>query len=396
MRFSGARAWNAILGLGWLVGCSPAAKPDLDDGGKDVVAPLSLPEACDALPSATGDVVRVQDADGLRAAVRDARPGQTILLAAGIYDLSGGDARSNLRITAPRVVMRGEGPDPAAVVLDARIDTGELVTLAADGVTVAQLTLAHAFGSGVAVDGASGAQVYRVRFVDTGESAMVARGRAGAWADTGTVACADFVRAESCSTGLELRQAEGWTIRDSRFDHAGCDAPGLLAWTGSRGTRLTRSRLQSDGIALRVGDADYDEGHERVYADDACPDARTGHFGGVFEDSFVVGSVRVESACGTTVRHLSVAGGDVVTSLVTDARLENNLAAVVDATGSAQQSGNLRPSAQDFLDAAVGDLHLAPGSAARGAGVPLVGDDGLDIDGDTRNLAAPSVGADEG
>lgn len=386
-----------ILGVAWLAGCDDAAKPGPEDArDDDVGAPLALPGACDALPAPTGDVVRVGDVDGLRAAVRGARPGQTILLAAGTYDLSGGDARSNLRITAPRLVLRGEGPGPSAVVLDARIDTSELVTVAADGVTVAQLTLAHAFGSGIAVAGASEAQVYRVRFVDTGESAMVARGSAGAWADAGTVACSDFVRAESCSTGLELRQAEGWTIRDSSFDHAGCDAPGLLAWTGSRGTRLTRSRLQSDGVALRVGDADYDEGEERFYDDEACPDPRTGHFGGVFEDSFVVGGVRVESACGTAVRHLSVSEGDLTTSRATDVRLSNNLAAVVDAAGSALQVGNLRPSPQDFVDAAAGDLHLAPGSAARGAGVPLDGDDGLDIDGDARDLAAPSVGADEG
>jgi hypothetical protein len=386
--------WRRAGPFALLAACTGADLPKDDTGS--TAAALPLPVDCSPLPEPTGKVVRVGTVEALRAAVRDATPGETIVLEAGTYDMSGGDAAATLEVTVPRVVIRGVGGDPSAVVLDARIDTDEIIAVRGEGVTVAELTLTRAFGSGLAVHGAPGAQAYRVRFLDTGTSAMVAKAERGAYADGGTVACSSFERVDSCFPGLELRQAEGWEVRDTTFAHAGCEAPGLLAWTGSRGTRVARSRFEAQGVALRLGDTDYDEGEERIYDGAECDDPRAGHFGGIVEDSFVLGGVRLEAACAPTVRHVSVWGGDLAWAFSTDVTALNNLAAVMDGGGTLRAEGNLRPGAADFLDATGGDLHLAPGSGARSAGVPVPGDDALDVDGDARDANAPSVGADEG
>jgi hypothetical protein len=397
---SGTRPW-LLLGLTTLVACGGVGlegKPDPDDIDRFDEAALTttLPEGCVPLPEAEGQVVRLQPGDDLRAAAASAAVGTTLLLADGLYDLSGGDAVGNLVLGARGVRLRGASGNPDAVVLDARIDTNEIVTITADDVVVAELTIARNFGAGIAVRGAARARVYRVNFLDAGERAVAALPSSGAYADEGVVACVTETRQESCGTGVELRQAAGWTLRDSRFDHPGCDAPGLLAWTGSRGTIVTRSRFVSAGIAVRFGDTEYAEGDERVYADAECPDPTVGHYGGRVEDSFVVGGLRAEEACGAEFRHLSVSSGELAWAFSQGMVARNNLAAVTDGGGSVGVEGNLRPSSEDFIDAGAGDLHLAPGSAARGAGVGIESDDLLDIDGDARSPEAPSVGADEG
>ena len=384
-----------------LFGCGGVGlegKPDADDidlFDEDALTTV-LPEGCGPLPASEGRVVALQPGDDLRAAAAAATVGTTLLLADGTYELSGGDAVGNLVLGARGVKLRGASGNPDAVVLDARIDTNEIVTITGDDVVVADLTIARNFGAGIAVRGAARARVYRVNFVDAGQRAVAALPAQGVYADDGVVACVTETRQDSCGIGVELRQAAGWNVRDSRFEHAGCDAPGLLAWTGSRGTLVMRSYFRSAGIAVRFGDSDYAEGDERVYADAECPDPTVGHYGGRVEDSFVVGGLRAEEACGAEFRHLSVSGGELAWAFSQGILARNNLAALTDGGGAVSVEGNLRPGPDDFVDASAGDLHLAPGSAARGAGVPIPGDDPLDIDGDARSLDAPSVGADEG
>ncbi len=395
VRVASLLGWSVLAACG---GLGLDGKPDADeiDLFDEGALLTTLPEDCGPLPAPEGHVVSLAPGDDLRAAAAAATVGTTLLLADGTYDLSGGDAVGNLVLGARGVKLRGASGNADAVILDARIDTNEIVTIAAEDVVVADLTITRNFGAGIAVRGAARARIYRVNLVDAGERAVAALPERGAYADDGVVACVTETRVESCGTGVELRQASGWTVRDSSFAHSGCDAAGVLAWTGARGTVVTRSRFASVGPAVRFGDTEYAEGDERVYTDPECPDPTVGHYGGRVEDSFLVGGLRAEEACGSEFRHLSVYAGELAWAFSQGITARNNLAAVTDGGGSLTVEGNLRPSDADFVDPAAGDLHLAPASAARGAGVAIPGDDPLDIDGDARNPDAPSVGADEG
>jgi hypothetical protein len=380
-----------LLAAAALCGCGGGEAGSVED-----LVAVEIPDGCAPLAEAQGVVVRAAPGDDLPAMLAGAAPGTTVLLADGTYDLSGGDAVGTLRWSADHVRLRGESGDPSRVVLDARAATGTLVALLGDDALVAELTLARSFGAGVEVQGAQRATLYRVVFEDAGETALVAGPAEGRYADGGVARCMVERRVGGCGTGVALRQTDAWTVADSRFDHAECDAPAIRAWSGARGTVVERNLVDARDIALRIGDVSYDEGEERVYADAACDGSMVGHYGGVVRDNLVRGALRVENACGTRLSHNTVWGGTLSWSFGVDLVLVNNLAATQDGGGAVRHEGGLVPQASDFVDAPGGDLHLVPGGPAVGAGVALVpGDDDLDVDGDPRDPATPSVGADE-
>lgn len=382
----------AVAGLATAI----AACGGTEDGTGAAVRPVALPEDCAPLPPAEGTVVRAGPGDDLPSLLADAAPGTTVLLADGTYDLSGGDAVGTLRLSADHLRLRGESGDPSRVVLDARADTDTLVAILGDDALVAELTLARAFGTGVDVRGAHRAALYRVVLEDAGENAVQAAPAGGRGADGGVVRCLVERRTGGCGTGIALRQAEGWTIAEGRFDHAACDLPAVRAWSGARGTVLERNVVHARDVALRIGDVSYDEGEERVYADAECDGGMIGHYGGLVRDNLLVGALRVENVCGTRLSHNTVWSGTLSWSFAVGLTLVNNLADTQDGGGALRNDGGMVPQADDFVDAVGGDLHLAPGSSARGAGVALEpGEDDRDVDGDARDRAGPAVGGDE-
>lgn len=373
-----------------LVGCT-------DPGGKDDTAeppaPITLPADCSTLPAGNGFRVGPEDVNTLRETLATAPPGAVYLLDDGTYTLTGGDAAHNLAI-APGVTVRSASGDAAAVVLEGGYATTELVTLG-EGALLAEVTVAHAAGNGVAIRGATGARVYGVVVQDPADIGVAVLPERGAYSDDAVIACVSVVRTDTCAVGIDGVQAAGTHVYGARVDAPGCDEPGIRFATGSADTVVERSRVTTGGgAAIALGQSDYEEGDERVHPDAACPDRTSvGHYGGVVRNVFVVGGgLRVEDACGGTVAHTSIWGGDLAWAFSEGVALANNLASVSDG-GGGTASGNLTPTAADFVDVASGDLHLAEGSAAIDAGAVVEGVPD-DVDGDTRD-AAPDIGADE-
>ncbi|MDP2314953.1 MAG: hypothetical protein Q8P41_18785 [Pseudomonadota bacterium] len=380
---------SRLVALLALVGCTDPAGKD-DTGG--LAEPVALPEDCSALPPGNGFRVGPEDANSLRETLATAPPGAVYLLDDGTYTLTGGDAAHNLAV-APGVTVRSASGNAAAVVLEGGYATNELVTLG-EGALLAEVTVAHAFGNGVAIRGANDARVYGVVVVDPGEVGVAVLPERGAYSDAAVIGCVTVRRTEQCGVGIDGVQTDGTRVYGAAIDAPACDEPGIRFATGSRDTIVERSTITTQGpLAIALGRSDYGEGEERVYADGACPERTlVGHYGGGVRNVFAIrGGIRVEDACGGTVAHASVWNGDLAWAFSEDLVVANNLAFVSDG-GGATMSGNLDPTVGDFVNTE-SDLHLAAGSAAIDAGAPV---DGVteDIDGDPRD-ALPDVGADE-
>lgn len=368
-----------------LVGCGGdggGGDGDGDDAG------FALPDVCGPLPESGGTVVDVAPGDDLAALVADAVAGTTLRLADGTYDLTGG----GLEIAAEGVVVRSASGDAGAVVLEGGWATAELVSVRAADAVVAEVTLAHAYGAAVAAYGVPGLRVWGVDVVEPQGEALAVRPWQGAYADDGVVACSTVTRTETCAPGFDGTQAEGWRVWGNAVDAAACDAPGIRFWTGSKDTVVERNVVRADGWGIALGDTEYDEGDPRAYADAPCAEAEAGHYGGVVRNNLVAGGVRLVEACGARAFHNTATTGLAWTSS-TDLVLANNLADLLGGDGATAE-GNRAPADGDFVSA--DDLHLAAGSGAVDAGVPLApGDADDDVDGEPRADGSPDVGADE-
>lgn len=393
---------------------------------------------CPALPPPAGNIIDVYPAQvsQLRSIVLNASPGDTILLHDGIYNLNG----DYIWIRVPGLTVRSASGNREAVVIDGGYDTTEIITIAASGVTVADLTLRRASTHPIHVtpdfvDTADieNVLVYNVHIVDPGEQAIKINQNSGHYADDGVVACSyieltDAGRAHvsGCYTGgVDAHQARGWAIRDNVIEGFWCESGlsehGIHFWTGSRDTLVERNVLIDN--ARGVGFGLVQSGDGRVYDDDPCPGADyVGHFGGMIRNNFVFASrselfsseygfdcgICLAQACGTQVLHNTVASTQPPFSSIeyrwpnTDAEITNNLVshnlrqrdgAVATLAGNLDHAPPLL-----FVDGTGGDLHLAEGaSRAIDRGVSLA--TGLcdeDIDGDPRPWGSGyDIGADE-
>ncbi|NMB74824.1 MAG: hypothetical protein GYA21_06805 [Myxococcales bacterium] len=401
-----------------------------DDGGTPA-------ETCARLPAPSGTIVRVGpgQAGQLREIVRQAAAGTTILLEDGLYRLDGGDEQSRLSFDTPGVVLRSASGNPEAVILDGNWVTGELVSVAASDVTIAEVTLQRAYYHPIHVTGGAadiqGVRLYRVRVIDPAEQGIkINPSGAGTFADRGSVECChieltDAGRAQvrnNCYTGgIDGHQAWGWTVRRNTirgfFCGQGLSEHAVHFWTGSRDTRVEENVIVdcARGIGFGLGES----GAARAYPDDPYPGAGyIGHYDGVIRNNFVSASsaalfaseygfdagIALEQARGARVFHNSVFASQAPFSSIewrfdnTQIEVKNNLVShnLRERGGTATLAGNIEQApAGWFVAPGAGDLHLASAAAARDAGVRLdPGSCDLDIDRETRD-DRPDVGADE-
>ncbi|MFI0895027.1 NosD domain-containing protein [Streptomyces sp. NPDC020983] len=129
------RVTAAVLGtLALVAGCSGG-----DGGGSDK----------GRRPAGAHVTIRVpSDAPTISAAVALARPGDLVLVAAGVY-------HESVRIRTPRVTLRGVSRDE--VVIDGRLQQPNGVVVAAPGVAVENLTVRNNTQNGVLVTGSPAA-----------------------------------------------------------------------------------------------------------------------------------------------------------------------------------------------------------------------------------------------
>ncbi len=397
-------------------------------------------QSCEMLPAPEGNVVEVTpgQAGSLRQIVLDAQPHTTIMLADGTYQMDGGDNSSRLSFYTPDVTLRSASGDPAAVVLDGGYVTGEIVSIAASRVTIAEISLRRAYYHPIHVTGGDGAsiegvRIYRVRIEDPGEQAIkINTSGGGYFADRGSVECCKIelsdagrpqIRNNCYTGGIDAHQAWGWTVRLNTIRgfwcQQGLSEHGIHFWVSCRDTLVERNTIIDCARGIGFGLGENGNGNQRVYADDPYPGiGYIGHYDGLIRNNFIAvdstdlfgseygfdSGISLEQAHGTIVAHNSVVASQAPFSSIewrfdnTDVSLLNNLVShnLRDRGGQAGLQGNLENAPLSwFEDPPAGDLHLVSGAGALNAGVPLTaGTCDQDIDGQPRD-ERPDVGADE-
>jgi hypothetical protein len=124
----------------------------------DVLEGRRLLPPAPPLPRPTGAVHRVSDTASLVAAATAARPGDTILLADGLYALE-----RTVDFRTDRLTVRGASGNRDRVILDGAGVLGEgLRVNGCVGVTIADLTVQNIRWNGVKIDSDSGVQQFRL------------------------------------------------------------------------------------------------------------------------------------------------------------------------------------------------------------------------------------------
>jgi hypothetical protein len=405
-----------------------------DDTGDPPEPPAAA--GCDPLPPAEGDVLEIGPEDDLAATITNAPSGQTIVLRDGTYDVSGA---SYIVFRTPGVTLRSLSGDPSTVVLDGGYGIGEVLSVAASSITIAEITIQRPMWHPIHVTGAAdanieGTLIYRVRAIDPGEQAIkINASTEGYYADSGTIACSHIELTDAgrpmvsgCYTGgIDAHHSWGWQIRDNHIEGFWCDA-GLSEhavhfWNGARDTVVERNTIVDCARGVGFGLGDAGNGTGRDYDDDPCPavEGYVGHYGGIVRNNTIWAArpemfasqagfdsgIALEQACGTGIYHNTIVSLQQPFTNIeyrwpnTTAEIANNLTThgIVERDGGqATLMGNLSDQGTEhFVDAAGGDLHLVDGSSAIDAGVVLpagVADE--DIEGDARD-GSPDVGADE-
>ncbi|MBI4821870.1 MAG: right-handed parallel beta-helix repeat-containing protein [Deltaproteobacteria bacterium] len=419
---------------------APDAAPTVDarpgDGG---LQPDASALSCSPLPAPSEPIVRVtpQEADSLPQLAAAAAPGTTILLEDGVYRMSARDEGSRrIQLAARGLTLRSANGDAERVIIDGEYLTREMITVGADDITIAHLTIQHAIDHPIHVspsssgDDVTGTLIYGARILDGGEQFVKinSNGTRDAWADFGRIECSFFQltpagrpRVErasgGCYTGgIDAHGARGWVVRSNTFRDLYCAGEGLAEhaihfWTGSRDTVVENNTIMN--CARGIGFGLVESGEARSYSDDPYPDVGyVGHYDGLIRNNvihsdieFFDTGIELDQARGARVYHNTVvgAGGSFFSSIDyrfpnTRVVLRNNLTRrITMRNGAAGEVDHNREttSLEDFADPARGDFHLVPGSAAIDQGV-AVGDSGLDVDGEPHSAgAAPDLGADE-
>ena len=189
---------------------------------------LQVPRFCPALPAPSGPVVNVSTIAELVSAVDNAAAGTTIRLADGNYSFNG----ERLWIATPNLTIRSASGNREAVVLNGNYNesTGEIISIVASGVTIADLTLREAWYHAIHVMSTRGSHtlntmIYNVHIIDPGEQAVkinpYTQSGAAYFTDNGTVACSHIeltnagrphIRNNCYTGGIDAHQSRGWTF----------------------------------------------------------------------------------------------------------------------------------------------------------------------------------------
>ena len=183
---------------------TPQSGDDLH-GGVDIasgesVAPIQAVSgfgisACAPLPPVPPGATVVSPGANLPGIVAAAQPGDVIALEDGTYTYA------DISFTTPGVTLRSVSGNPSAVIIDGRFSAQMIVRVLASNITIAEVTLTHAYYhlahvtplvDNVFIDNA---HFYRVRFIDGSEQFIKSNGNSKktTWTNDGLVECSDFV-----------------------------------------------------------------------------------------------------------------------------------------------------------------------------------------------------------
>ncbi|MDA3863902.1 MAG: hypothetical protein PF689_08560 [Deltaproteobacteria bacterium] len=395
---------------------------------------------CTALPAPTRETTTVtaEDADSLRNIIENASSGTTIQLEDGYYNLGGGDSSHRLIFATPNLTLRSVSGNPENVILDGNYVTGELISIQASDVTIADITLQKAYYHPVHISGTENNPIenillHNLRIIDPGEQAIKINPIVNGYTDYGIIQCSHLeltdegrphIRNNCYTGGIDAHKSQGWIIRNNFIKGFWCEnglaEHGIHMWQSCRDT-LVENNIILDcarGIGLGMGES----GDGREYEDNPYPEqGYLGHIDGLIRNNFIAASsenlfnsatsfdagITLEQAHGAIVVHNTVASSEAPFSSIewrwdnTSITLKNNLVShnLRDRGGFAELGGNIENAALTlFMDLPSGNLHLTVPNQNITRGEILQADIcPCDIDQDLRPVAPqqPLQGADE-
>lgn len=412
------------------------------DTPEDLLAdqPPVAPSSCAPLEAPSGTIVRVtpSEANQLAQIVQDAASGTTILLEDGVYKMTAsGEGSRRLQFRTPGVTLRSASGDAEAVVIDGEYITKEMVFIAADDVTIADLTLVRAEDHLVHVTGGSEATIYRsrlhnLRLIDSGEQFVKinATSQEGNFADDGSVTCSQFILTDEgrpnieravngCYTGgIDTHAGQGWVVADNHFEGIYCAGEGLAEhavhfWRQSRDTVVERNTIINcaRGIGFGLGSTSL----TRTYPDNPYPAVNdVEHYDGVIRNNIIFADIayydtgiEIQRAHGASVLHNTVMSTERATGFFssidlrfesTKAVVSNNIARRLTTRNDPTSSGGGNVEGLNlelFVDVGARDFHLRDDAASVIDQGDVAGQVADDVDGQARDDGKPDVGADE-
>lgn len=377
-----------------------------------------LPIDCAQLPEVPVDAVLVSPADNssLHTILADAGPGATIALGPGTYDRSG---QPTLVVSTDGVTVRSTTGDPGDVVLDGGASGSQLLlSVRASDVMLAEFTMQGSDDSlvdvGVEDEVLEGSQIYRMVLRDAGGKKLDVGPGLARWTNDGVIACSIFEQTDAfrdglsdCSSvsALQISGGAGWIVRDNLLEGHWCTSTAyatLVADRGSSDTRVERNILKNNFRGILFGGDALENGRpEPANAPCGQPEgASWGHVRGEVlnnvtwaDDPNMVGAIATSDTdldsmigfwhvCGAIAAHntsyvtLTTFNGmewrypdtsvTVANNLISTTFVSRNGGIALGVDNNATGAG-----AADFLDASAGDFRLAPGSAARDAGIVI-------------------------
>lgn len=262
----------------------PADPMDLPQVPSRDVPPFELP--------LEGRRVSVSTADELAAAVANARDGDVILLADGVYRVG----RPLVFDQVKNVTLCSASRDPSKVILRGRgfdvVSRGDDILRIAhcEQDTIAHLTLAdcHAYGLKVEAEHSpKDIKVYHCHFLNIGTRGLkgstaqrtVAAGGSVRYChfENNKIPPADWQFGGNYISAIDLMSLEDWTISDNTFvnikGHSGGGRAAIFVWVRSRRVIVERNQIRhcDRGIAFGnpSGSSNYQEGLLHVY-DSIC------------------------------------------------------------------------------------------------------------------------------
>ncbi|MEJ2208814.1 MAG: right-handed parallel beta-helix repeat-containing protein [Anaerolineae bacterium] len=384
-------------------GVAGAARPPAPAAA---AAPLAA-SRCPALRP-TAPTVQVSTEAQLRQQATDAAPGTAILIAPGTYHM-----QDLVYVVNDGVSLFGQTGNRDDVILDFDAVPGTPdgfsgIQVAADDVTVANLTIRYAHDHGVAIQGSDRPVLYNLHVLDVDDQ-LIKVNPEGDGSDDGLLACSrlEYTTAapDEYTNGISAHDAHGWTVRDNEWYRIrtpeGSPVPTILFWRGSSDTVVERNLLVDCYQGIAFGNADGSAGE---------------HTGGVVRNNVIYASlphdvvIEMVHASGWLVAHNTALLLDPAPGLTwgMEARYADSTGTFAynltnmdiwldrDGAGGSGQGNVTAAQPGWFADAAGGDLHLrASATQAIDQAAPLAGVDD-DYDGQARPIGpAPDVGADE-
>jgi len=429
---AGAGSTSSASGAAGPGGQGAAGSSSSGAGGSGAIGGGSID--CAPLPPPSGNKIMVTPAQAadLPGIVSSAPEGATLVLEAGTYALP-----ATLQLATPGVTLRSATDDPASVVIDATYTVNEALAITASDVTVAHVTVTRAIDHPIHVyppaagQNVTGTRIYGVWLIDGGEQFLKVNPIVGqdGYIDEGRVECSLFrmtdagrPHVESCcggcyTGGIDVHAGWKWVVRANRFEGIHCSASGLAEhaihfWKGARDTLVENNTIVdcARGIGFGLGDG----AGQRVYPDAPYGGAQLAHYDGIIRNNVVWADtseydtgIELDETREPLVVHNTVVHGPGATAFfssidyrfdTTQVTLANNLTDKITARDGAMASEMNDLQGADlglFVNAAQLDFHLGASAASAIDKGVVVDQAGVDMDGQTHDVGAPDIGADE-